>query len=154
MSIGENSPSILNSFLLNWFAGSMGGIAKLFSGQPFDIVKVRMQSQSSHNPAYKNPIDCVKLIYANEGLLTFYKGTLAPLSGVVFCTSLQFGLNELFKKITERYNQRRVRSWKLSSGQYFQCGAFVGTGISFLATPIEHIRIRMQNQRNYSTASK
>lgn len=35
------------------FAGSIGGVAQVLTGQPFDIVKVRMQNQSITNPIYK-----------------------------------------------------------------------------------------------------
>ncbi|CAI2376826.1 unnamed protein product [Moneuplotes crassus] len=150
MSIEEKSQSILNSFILNSFAGSIGGIAQVLCGQPFDIVKVRMQNQSSANPLYKNAADCVKSIYHKEGLLAFYKGTVAPLSGVALCVSVQFGLNELFKNITEQYNHKHHASSSLTSLQYYMCGGFVGLGNCFISTPVEHIRIRLQNQRKES----
>lgn len=38
--------------------------------------------------------------------MAFQKGTLAPLSTIPICTSLQFGLNGLNKKIIEEYNRK------------------------------------------------
>jgi len=32
----------------------MAGVAQVLSGQPMDIVKVRLQSQSTNNPVYKS----------------------------------------------------------------------------------------------------
>jgi len=46
-------PNIPLDIAKDLFAGSLGGIAQVLSGQPFDIVKVRMQNQSNTNPIYK-----------------------------------------------------------------------------------------------------
>jgi solute carrier family 25 (mitochondrial carnitine/acylcarnitine transporter), member 20/29 len=45
--------SIYKEVAKDLFAGSMGGVAQVLTGQPFDIVKVRMQNQSISNPMYK-----------------------------------------------------------------------------------------------------
>ena len=50
-------------------AGSFAGVVQVLSGQPFDLVKVRLQTSSSYN----GTIDCVKKIYQNEGIAAFYK---------------------------------------------------------------------------------
>lgn len=58
MDLGHTEkPSLAGSFLINSFCGCMGGIAQVLSGQPFDIVKVRLQNQSHTNPAYKSAMD-------------------------------------------------------------------------------------------------
>ncbi|CAG9941331.1 unnamed protein product [Clonostachys rosea f. rosea IK726] len=65
------------------FAGAMGGIVQVLVGQPFDIVKVRLQTTSQ----YKSAVDAATSIYRNEGALAFYKGTLTPLVGIGACVS-------------------------------------------------------------------
>ena len=54
------------------FAGSVGGITQVLSGQPFDTVKVRLQTQPNP-PIYSGVGDCVRKIIAQEGLSGFYK---------------------------------------------------------------------------------
>ena len=100
------------------------------------------------NPIYKNALHCAKTIRATEGVSAFYKGTLAPLSGIAICTSVQFGLNELFKSMFQGYNVKvgKERPSDLTVAQYFLCGALAGVGNSFFSTPVEHIRIRLQSQ--------
>jgi len=122
---------------------------QVLTGQPFDIVKVRMQNQSSRHPRYNNPIHCVRSIYVHEGLRAFYNGTLAPLSVVAFTTSIQFGLNELFKRLTLKYHQdhQHTENPQLRVRDYISCGALVGVGIAFVAAPAEHIRIQLQKKR-------
>ncbi|PGH27579.1 hypothetical protein AJ80_00821 [Polytolypa hystricis UAMH7299] len=62
-------------------AGAAGGIAQVLLGQPFDIVKVRLQTTTQ----YSSALDCATKILKNEGPLAFYKGTLTPLIGIGAC---------------------------------------------------------------------
>lgn len=42
--------------------------------QPFEIIKVRLQTQSKENPQYRGIVDCLTKIIKNEGPLALYKG--------------------------------------------------------------------------------
>jgi solute carrier family 25 carnitine/acylcarnitine transporter 20/29 len=59
----------------------------LCAGQPFDIVKVRLQTSSQ----YSSALQAATSIWQKEGPLAFYKGTLTPLLGIGACVSIQFG---------------------------------------------------------------
>lgn len=50
-------------------AGAAGGVTQVMVGQPFDIVKVRMQTQTQAT----NALDVARKIWVNEGPLAFYK---------------------------------------------------------------------------------
>ena len=80
--------------LIELFAGSIGGITQVLTGQPFDTVKVRLQTQPNP-PIYNSVGDCVKKIVSQEGLKGFYKGTLTPLVGVGACVSIQVNIQAL-----------------------------------------------------------
>ncbi|CCG21122.1 Ymc1 inner mitochondrial membrane transporter [Candida orthopsilosis Co 90-125] len=122
------------------FAGTMGGIAQVLVGQPFDCVKVRLQS--APEGAYSGALDVIKQLIKNEGFAGFYKGTLTPLVGVGACVSVQFSVNEFMK----RYYDQKLNGKPLSLLQFFNCGAVAGFANGFLTSPIEHIRIRLQTQ--------
>lgn len=122
------------------FAGTVGGIAQVLVGQPFDTVKVRLQS--SPEGTYSGVGDVIKKLLANEGPKGFYKGTLTPLVGVGACVSVQFSVNEFMK----RHYEQQLNGQTPSLLQYFNCGAVAGFANGFLASPIEHIRIRLQTQ--------
>lgn len=122
------------------FAGTVGGIAQVLVGQPFDTVKVRLQS--SAEGTYSGVGDVIKKLIANEGIGGFYKGTLTPLVGVGACVSVQFSVNEFMK----RYYDKQLNGKTPSTLQFFNCGAVAGFANGFLASPIEHIRIRLQTQ--------
>ena len=62
----------------DFIAGSLAGVMQVLSGQPFDLIKVKMQTQVSNTTIASS----VSKIYLNDGILGFYKGTLSPLAGI------------------------------------------------------------------------
>ncbi|KAI1344517.1 mitochondrial carrier domain-containing protein [Xylariaceae sp. FL0016] len=131
------------------FAGAAGGIAQVLIGQPFDIVKVRLQTTTQ----YSSALDAATSIYKQEGALAFYKGTLTPLLGIGACVSIQFGAFGFARRYFESANARAhplssatTRDPTLSYGQYYAAGAFAGVANSVISGPIEHVRIRLQTQ--------
>ncbi|KAK6070630.1 hypothetical protein SCUP234_10108 [Seiridium cupressi] len=125
------------------FSGAVGGIAQVLIGQPFDIVKVRLQTGTQ----YKSALEAATSIYTKEGPLAFYKGTLTPLLGIGACVSVQFGGFGFAKRYFETQNAAAGKTGKdLSYAQYYYAGAFAGVANSVISGPIEHVRIRLQTQ--------
>lgn len=133
--------------------------ADAFPGQPFDIVKVRLQTTTQ----YANALDAAKTIYAKEGPTAFYKGTLTPLIGIGACVSIQFGAFHEARRRLEAYNASKLpmglsalptaaTASGLSYSQYYAAGAFAGVANSVISGPIEHVRIRLQTQPHGAAA--
>ncbi|SCU86022.1 LADA_0D11716g1_1 [Lachancea dasiensis] len=129
-------------------AGTAGGIAQVLVGQPFDTMKVRLQT--SRTPTTVATV--VKNLVKNEGPRGFYKGTLTPLIGVGACVSCQFGVNEAMKRFFSGPKSNATTT--LTLPQYYVCGFAGGVANSFLASPIEHVRIRLQTQVVSGTAAE
>jgi solute carrier family 25 (mitochondrial carnitine/acylcarnitine transporter), member 20/29 len=68
------------------------------------------------------------------------------LIGIGACVSVQFGGFHYARRAFEAGNQEKTGKPELSYGQYYAAGAFAGISNTFLSTPIEHIRIRLQAQ--------
>ncbi|KAH7137975.1 mitochondrial carrier domain-containing protein [Dendryphion nanum] len=132
----------LKRTLKDLFAGAVGGVAQVLLGQPFDIVKVRLQTTQQ----YTNALDAATKIYKNEGPSAFYKGTLTPLIGIGACVSVQFGAFHYARRAFESNNTSTHGKPDLSYTQYYASGAFAGLSNTLLSSPIEHIRIRLQTQ--------
>jgi solute carrier family 25 carnitine/acylcarnitine transporter 20/29 len=132
----------LQRTLKDLFAGAVGGVAQVLLGQPFDIVKVRLQTTSQ----YSGALDAATKIYQNEGAFAFYKGTLTPLIGIGACVSAQFGGFHYARRAFEASNTEKTGNGQLSYSQYYASGAFAGIANTVLSSPIEHIRIRLQTQ--------
>lgn len=45
--------------------------------QPFEIIKVRLQTQSATNKMYNGIYDCLTKIIKNEGFFALYKGIIS-----------------------------------------------------------------------------
>ena len=133
----------LNDFI----SGSVAGVVQVLLGQPFDMVKVRLQTQSDK---YKSPSDCFKTTLKNEGPSAFYKGTLSPLLGISLCVAVQFGSNELAKN----FFKKNSKGGNLAVKDYMFCGMFAGFCNSFVMSPVELIRIKLQVQGNSSSGNK
>lgn len=125
-------------------SGTIGGIAQVLVGQPLDILKVRLQT--SPPGTYTGMVDCASRIVTTEGPLAFYKGTLTPLLGVGACVSIQFGVVEALKRTFSNANVRSGKGAELDYGQFYLAGGIAGVANSFVAGPVEHIRIRLQTQ--------
>ena len=124
-------------------AGCMGGFAQVIIGQPFDIVKVRLQTQKPGEAIYSGASDCLAKIVKNEGgPLALWKGSLPPLIGIGAASSIQFGVNENTKAIMQDLTNTK----DLSMVSLAVCGSIAGMVNYFISTPAEHIRIRMQSQ--------
>lgn len=88
-------------FYVEFISGWAAGCGRILSGQPFDIVKTRLQTQSTTNPIYSGAGDCFKRIIKNEGPLTLYKGTATPLAVVGSVSAIHFTIFKETRKMLE-----------------------------------------------------
>lgn len=142
LSLQDQTPSSKNQALKDIIAGTAGGVAQVLVGQPFDTTKVRLQSSTNPNIT---SIDVIKNLLTNEGPLAFYKGSSLPLIGIGACVSIQFSVNESMKRFFNYYNNGPN---KMDLTQFFLAGGAGGFVVGFLASPIEHVRIRLQVQKD------
>lgn len=70
-----------------------------------------------------------------------------PLMGVGACVSVQFAVVEELKRRFSHVNERRIGKPDLSNGQLYMSGVGAGLANSFIASPVENVRIRMQTQQ-------
>lgn len=121
-------------------AGFVGGATQVLIGQPFDLVKIRLQTATGSDPQSMGAI--IRLVVKNEGPLAFYKGTLAPLFGVGACVSLQFyGFHETKRQILSRQHKSELGLWP----ETYVCGAVAGIVNTPVAGPVEQLRILSQS---------
>ncbi|VEU19835.1 DEKNAAC100225 [Brettanomyces naardenensis] len=141
MTQDEDTPRIDQSYtrkVKDISAGFAGGAVQVLIGQPFDLVKVRMQTGQHHSP-----FAIISETLKNEGLSAFYKGTLAPLFGVGACVSIQFyGYYEARRQILKY----RPTQKDLTLPQFYVAGAFAGIVNTPVTAPVEQIRILLQLQ--------
>ncbi|KAL4911891.1 mitochondrial carrier domain-containing protein [Aspergillus aurantiobrunneus] len=128
----ENTPSTVKEFVVE----ASGGITQVLIGQPFDIVKVRMQTQAN-----QSAVQVARNIWTHEGPRAFYKGTLPPLLGVGACISIVYST---FHTVSHAIQPNP--NTPLTPSQTYLAGGLAGLANSLVSGPTEHIRIRLQTQ--------
>ncbi|KAM7222125.1 mitochondrial carrier [Rhypophila decipiens] len=124
--------------------GSTAGVVGKYIEYPFDTVKVRLQSQPEHLPLkYTGPLDCFRQSIRADGFLGLYRGISAPLVGAALETSSLFVFESLGRNViyASGYTPREK---PLSLTALWFTGAFSGAFTSFILTPIELVKCKIQ----------
>lgn len=111
-------------------------------GHPLDTVKVRLQL----NPAYKGAWDCLLQTIKREGILGLYKGMASPLAGISIVNAVLFSAYGWMKNV-----QSSNGGQLLSIREIAVAGAFAGIVNSFVLSPVELFKIRLQAEHSSSS---
>ncbi|KAF5383309.1 hypothetical protein D9615_005005 [Tricholomella constricta] len=152
-SSGESGAGLFtfSSALKNIAFGSFAGMVSEVFEYPFDLAKVRLQAQllsptsGSNQLRFKGPIDCLKQTWREEGFRGLYRGLPAPIVGSMAETAVLFvaysGFQDVIRSCTSR-----PRTEKLSIPELGIAAAGAGLVGSFIITPIELVKCKMQVQ--------
>jgi len=114
-----------------------------------DTVKVRLQTQiKSAAATYKGPIHCARSIMQLEGFRAFYKGMVAPIVSNAPINAIVFGTERTIMRQLRRNNQWLGLDPVL---QHMVAGSTAGLLQSFIASPAELIKVRLQVARGHSS---
>ncbi|UZJ53183.1 hypothetical protein CBS101457_002503 [Exobasidium rhododendri] len=151
--------------LVDFIAGTVGGVASLLAGHPFDTIKTRLQAQSqapstssipdqhahvssstSSSPLlsrsittrYTSSLDALRRIIAEERFVGLYKGVTSPMLGVALMNASVFGVYGLvLRNLQHDSEQARLRD-------IFLAGCASGVVSALITSPIDLIKIRQQ----------
>ncbi|KAG5644357.1 hypothetical protein DXG03_008654 [Asterophora parasitica] len=122
-----------------------GMVSKVFE-HPFDLTKVRLQSQVLDSSArFSGPIDCLTKTWKNEGIRGLYRGLPAPIVGAMVENASLFLVYGELQSVIRRVTGRPL-SQDPSLPQLALAAAGAGMVTSFLLTPIELVKCKMQVQ--------
>lgn len=116
----------------------MAGVAV---GHPLDTVKVHLQTQDATNLKYKGTMDCLRSLVAKEGIRGVYRGVTSPLLGVAGINAIVFGIYGNVQK--RMIDPNSIQSHAIA-------GAVAGLFQSFICSPIELAKSRLQVGKYYS----
>ncbi|CAI5739246.1 unnamed protein product [Peronospora destructor] len=134
------------------FSGVMGAFSCVYAGLPFEVIKVRLQTQGSRN-AYKGVTDAFRRIATEGGVVALWKGAIPALSSSIIENSVLFSANGLAKRaVLSMYAKQCVEQegeYQLTILDEGCMGAFAG-GFSATAITIpENIKCKLQFQRGH-----
>ncbi|KAI0089538.1 mitochondrial carrier [Irpex rosettiformis] len=142
---GSSSSGALRAVKDITFGSIAGMVSKVFE-HPFDLTKVRLQSQVLDSTArFKGPIDCLVQTWSKEGIRGLYRGLPAPIVGAMAENASMFvSYNQIQNAIRWYYSQSVAE--ELTLGQLSVAAAGAGAITSFFLTPIELVKCKMQVQ--------
>ncbi|GAA96988.1 uncharacterized protein L969DRAFT_54266 [Mixia osmundae IAM 14324] len=130
--------------------GSAAGMASKLFEHPFDLVKVRLQSQPLDRPQrFTGPVDCFTQTFMREGAKGLYRGLSMPLIGAMAENAALFLVyNQTRQLLRSVYpcDEAAAAAGHPPIGQILVAAGCAGAAASFLLTPIELIKCRMQVQ--------
>ncbi|KAJ3397383.1 hypothetical protein HDU92_008374 [Lobulomyces angularis] len=106
----------------------------------FDLVKIRLQDKSNAGK-YKGTADCVAKIFAEEGILGFFKGFEATVWRHAVWNGGYFGCIKTVRAILPEPETKEGMLFK-----NFIAGGIGGTVGTILNTPFDVVKTRVQNQ--------
>ncbi|XP_069747844.1 mitochondrial ornithine transporter 1-like isoform X2 [Narcine bancroftii] len=131
-------------------SGAMGGVACVYTGQPFDTVKVKMQTFPN---LYRNVLDCAVKTFKEHGIRGYYQGTTPALMAHISENAVLF--------LSYGFCQRLVRSLsgmdskaELSAFQKAASGSFASVFASLAICPTELVKCRLQAMHEMKTSGK
>lgn len=130
--------------------GLASGLTKVAVGQPFDLIKVRMQC--SPLGMYRGPLDCVTQVVRKESILSLYKGSSPPAVGWALADSVLMGSLHTYRLTLSRwYGYGEGTGKRLPTHLHALAGLGAGWTNSLVMTPIELIKARLQMQLHRTT---
>ena len=128
--------------------GTFGGLCGITLSHPFDTVRVVYQEGN-----YKNIWDCAKTIYKEHGITSFYRGLVPPLIGVALEKCALFGVYDNFKRCNPFFDKSDKSDKSYNYTNTFISGIFAGLVTTTIVTPVEKVKILLQNKKKITINS-
>lgn len=127
-------------------AGTIGGCSGIVIGQPFDTVKVRLQSAGAG--VYRGPLQCAAEMVKHEGATALFKGMATPLLANAPINAIVFAAYGGGMRLLDgAYPPQRAEGGdEPSYWRHFVAGTAAGAVQCVVTTPSDHIKCQLQVQ--------
>ena len=148
--LAAHTPPFVTHFTAGMIAETMACIIYV----PVDVVKERMQVQhATHTPsehAYRHSWDALQKIVRHEGVSGIYRGYAATLASFGPFSALYFVFYEQFKEMARQGwpSLSSPSATDLSFSATVLCAATAGGLASWLTSPLDMAKLRLQVQRS------
>ncbi|CAG8757334.1 29916_t:CDS:2 [Gigaspora margarita] len=155
------SHSKIDQGIKNVIFGSTAGMTGKLVEYPFDTVKTRLQAQPLDHKIFKGPLDCFKQTMSHEGLRGLYRGMSSPMVGAMLENAMLFLVYNHIQMVIKEYttpaykrhllyNKNFADEISLDMSQLCMAGALSGAFASFVLTPVELIKCKLQVQESFT----
>jgi len=152
-SVGKSSPTQINltaaATMASLLAGSIGGAIGVGVAYPFDTLSTKAQVSTGTETVRLNVVNNMAHIWKNEGLGGFFEGVVSTMIGQAIIKAVQFAVNEITYLWLEKHSIIQSNVMKMVIA-----GILAGLISSFVVSPVELVKIRMQSQSKLSVNKK
>lgn len=131
------------------FSATLGSVCCCYTGQPFDTVKVRMQTSPLE---FKGFFGTSTKIIRNEGIAALWKGAVPTAVGMAMENAMAFGVNEALKRAFP--DEERQSGRPPSLARPFAMGAITGCCSGLVLIPSEVVKCKLQVVVGKNVSSK
>lgn len=157
----ENEGKPLSSFIINLVAGGGSGCIETVLTYPLDLVKTRLQLETSiKEPAqhqgkrYGRILGMIQDIVRQDGWKALYRGLSSPLISEVPRRAVKFSSNGYYTDLIKMHFLDQSSVYKDATGSVINpltttallAGTFTGFTEAIFHTPFEVVKIRMQSE--------
>ncbi|KAJ3118828.1 hypothetical protein HK098_005827 [Nowakowskiella sp. JEL0407] len=149
----STSQSTSQTAVIDLLSGSVAGVTGKVVEFPFDTIKVRLQTQptisttANNIPAFNGALDCLRKTIRAEGIFGLYKGLSPPLIGSVIENAFLFMCyGAALDWIQTIRGSRTIKAQQPRMSDVVLAGLISGAGVSFVLTPIELVKCKLQVQ--------
>ena len=147
--IGSNT-----NFTTNLMSGASSGLIAKTMAAPIERVKLLLQTQKVNSDVhvrYKGMVDCFRRVYAEQGLVSFWRGNAANLMRYMPGQALTFAFKDHIKDVLSRIESTMIGSgsvsgvgdtWRSSAKNFIAAGMAGGMSLCLLY-PLDMARTRL-----------
>lgn len=154
-STSSTSTNAVRENIKSLAAGGIGGVCAVVTGHPFDLLKVRCQSNQA-----SGTMDAIGKILHEARLARgplflnsirgFYKGVVPPLLGVTPIFAVSFWGYDVGKKLVAATGNVDVATQGLSTAQMATAGFISAIPTTLVTAPTERVKVVLQTSSNHS----
>lgn len=120
-------------------ASIIGSALCVYTGQPFDTIKVRIQCSPE---TFVNPLTCLRRTISEEGVLALWKGSIPALMGALSENAMAFGVNGIILRSLSFLRENKQS--ELSIYKSYISGAITGAFTASVLCPCDVLKCRAQ----------
>jgi hypothetical protein len=124
-------------------SGVVGAVFNVYAGLPFDVLKVRLQTQKNP-PIYHGLTDCLVKTVRHESIRSLWKGAIPALSSSILENAVLFSANGVLRRVCVE----KSSASSLSTLDEALLGSAAGLFSAAAITPAEVIKCRLQTYQN------
>jgi len=147
--MSSTTPSYLSPSLSRTSAelqgGLVGGVLQALTGHPFDLVKVRLQTQALNGTNFRGPLDCASSTLKHEGVLAFYKGVSVPIVSCGILSAALYAVNGASKRLV-RSMVGKTDDETLNTVEMVASALITSPAYCAFVAPVDLVKNRLQVQ--------